>query len=250
MSSVDFSNIISQDGVFNYMKAGIKDLENNNIQAPLFPTNYDTTLDNYYNAFLNQGNQNTVVLSDQAKVAEILNIENERLQEKKKNVDIAYSSRMRAAMLNENYRLRYTEYTKIIILFVITLVVIGGLIMFKKSFSFVPPFLIDFFIIVIGTLSLITGIYIYLGILARDKIYFNEIVLPPPPKKLPTLNPSATVNNNNKNSEFLMYGMCVGADCCTDPNLTYDANKARCVPRTSVATYDGNYNTPTPTGSM
>jgi hypothetical protein len=118
MSTVDFSNIISQDGVFNYMKAGIKDLENNNIQAPLFPTNYDTTLDNYYNAFLNQGNQNTVVLSDQAKVAEILNIENERLQEKKKNVDIAYSSRMRAAMLNENYRLRYTEYTKIIILFV------------------------------------------------------------------------------------------------------------------------------------
>ena len=220
------------DGLFKIQKAMLEDLKNNNAGSALDIKTYAEQLDMYNAAFQSANQNSNVVLKDQQDVQAILDSELNRLKQKKTNVDEAIEGRYRGTLLNENYRLRYMEYTKILIIFVVSLISVIILINFRSYLPFIPDFIIDFVIIIISSVSIITCFYIYMGILSRDKIYFNELALSPPT----TVTPSNIIGTGKQRNQTLYQYLggainmntCIGSDCCDDINTFYNTTSGKC----------------------
>ena len=98
----------------------------------------DSDIGNLYNG-LNSTTLNTNdVLIKQKEMINIVNSEQKRLNEKKQSVDNALEGQQRLITLNNSYRLRYADYTKMIIIFTIcsffiNIISITNIITFKKK---------------------------------------------------------------------------------------------------------------------
>ena len=66
-----------------------------------------------------------LILGQQRAMSDIVTTENNRLVDKQRNVENAYSSQQRAVYLNNNLQKKYNAYTKIIIV-----IFIGALVLF------------------------------------------------------------------------------------------------------------------------
>jgi ABC-type multidrug transport system fused ATPase/permease subunit len=208
-----------------------------------------TTFDNINKAFENTSNTNAGILTDQDKVIDLVNQEYYRLYQKKKYVDDAVYGQERAALLNDSYRLKYIEYTKMLIAFVIVLVIIIALYQFKTVF---PPFVIDLSVFVLCTLLLFYCYFVYTNLAARDPLNFNEINLIPPARLSPhqaNLNKASGSAQNITNlfsNELNGLGECLGPACCADGTY-FDPTSTQCLPGTAPPT-TASPTTSAPTG--
>ena len=73
----------------------------------------------------------------------IIDDEKQRLNEKKQNVDNALSGQQRLITMNNSYRLRYTEYTKMIVIITIFFFSIALVSLAKKYIPFFQRHFID-----------------------------------------------------------------------------------------------------------
>jgi hypothetical protein len=96
----------------------------------------DSDAENLYNG-LNSTTLNTNdVLIKQTEMINIVNNEQRRLNEKKQSVDNALEGQKRLITLNNSYRLRYAEYTKMIIIITILLSIFILVSLAKKYIPF------------------------------------------------------------------------------------------------------------------
>jgi hypothetical protein len=192
------------------------------------------------------------VLTDQDRIIDLVNQEYSRLIQKKKSVDDAYYGLERASLLNDSYRKKYVEYTKILVAFVITMVLILAIYQFKDSIlTFIPSFLIDFLVFVICTLSLFYCYFVYVGIRNRDSVYFDELgqddpnLLSPSQFQANQAAANAALESGNQFNLFASGLDCVGPDCCADGTyFDFSNGKARCLPGVAPTT------SPSPTTSI
>ena len=75
----------------------------------------------------------TAVLDHQSQMNTIIQAENDRLNEKKKNVDDALFAQQRVIAFNDSYRKKYRSQIDILIIVVIALLLYLGLLLLEKN---------------------------------------------------------------------------------------------------------------------
>ena len=183
------------------------------------------------NSYSNIDSSYGIVLQNQNTLANIINAEQDRLEEKKELVDTSIFEQKRAQSLNESYRQKYNYYIYIIVAIImlfVSFIVIGEV---SKTITFIPSVVYDLLYIVSIT---IVGFFIYftmLDIARRDHMDFSKINVNPP-KEL-----SADELEKQRDSNYggvdMMPKFCVGSDCC-NPNddikpTIWDFETGRCV---------------------
>ena len=204
--------------------------------APLVATYVHELQDQMRNVAKSYEQANTsssAVLTQQQQMVNIINAEQQRLMEKKNQIDQASMQEQRIALLNNSYRLRYAQYTKIMIVFIIGLAIHIVLRLLSGFFEQIPTFITVLLhianIVICGAII----IRLYADIQMRDQINFNQIVLPPPIFDVSGAGTPASANFDN-----LWGGFCYGQECC-GPNTVWNSDTSVCdvvVPPTQAVT--------------
>ena len=151
------------------------------------------------------------------------------MQSQKSIAESALIGQQRVMMLNDGSTKRTAQYTKIIIVIVISLVASLILTTIGGYLTFIPSFVFDIAQIGIIAFAIIYGFLLYQDAQNRDNINFDEI-------KTPTVTvPSQTDISNNlaraKDSGNLLdtinLGTCIGFDCCS-PGTHWDQGNSVC----------------------
>jgi hypothetical protein len=190
-------------------------LDNISKQLTGHATNINTNLGNLQNI---SDAQNTMYT--------IATLENQRLQDKKRNIDDALQGQNRMISLNDSYVKKYAKYNQIVMVVVLVILAILGAILLPTYLPFIPSFIGDLIIILAVAIGGITIFMIYLGIQARDPLYFDKLNIPGPTIK--DLSDNALDMSLNSIQTGLLGGLCIGQDCCTDP-AQFINSKGKCV---------------------
>ena len=182
-----------------------------------------TTSQTYKDANTSSG----AVLSEQEKVIDILNNEQERLDEKQQIIDNAVTLEERKDMFTNDQRLRYTDYTKMMIVIIICLCIHIGLRMLTGSYGETMGQGSQVGITLLHVVNIVGGgifiIYLYLNMQSRSEINFNRLYIPPPnPDDFITIDQEPNYDNI-----FSSLGFCHGESCC-GPNTTYNETTKLC----------------------
>ena len=231
-------SITDLNGIFNVQQALLNDIStqlsnknnievNNNLYNEVLQMQPD--LDNYNASFQKANQSSAQVLERQNDVMHILDNELNRLSAKQQNVDNALEGKRRGSFLNDNYRERYSHYTKIVFIFILTLVIVY-LLNSSKDFIPLPTFVINFIIVIIIVIAVTLCYYNFMTILVRDKIYFDELNLSPPDvttKEDPTV-PGKIEDISYSKVSVPGFGLCIDSDCCSTGTV-WDADTYSCI---------------------
>lgn len=180
-------------------------------------------------AIRNKDESVSAVLTKQKQVNNILQSELDRLATKKDQLDEAQKGQMRVLMMNESYRKRQAEYTKLIIavVFVFALVIVMRYV--REIFNILPDALYTLIHILLFAGLIIYSFIIYINVSSREKINFDRLDIPGPKTE-------STADYDKRNSDAIKSGdllgvsdsnLCKGAACCSE-NQTFEDNK--CTP--------------------
>ena len=155
------------------------------------------------------------ILTKQQEVDKIVSDENERLNDVKQTVDDVLIGEKRNIQLNETYRLRQQQYTKIKIIISFALLLCVLFTLLGKYIPVIPSVIITIIIIITMTTSIIWCITIYSAVLRRDKINYNELDIDN------TTYPSTSEANEQQRRAMLQGDLlnasgnvCSGPACC------------------------------------
>lgn len=183
------------------------------------------------------------ILIKQKEMINIVNTEQSRINEKKQNVDNALQGQHRLITLNNSYRLRYADYTKIIIIITICLSIFILVSLAKKYIPFFPESLYNVIIILLFPIGIISIYYKYAEIISHNKLYYDQLELPPPNmlSKEDQLKEKVSYKTNILKSGNLLGDLegCVGAQCCSE-NTMWDSGNSVCIvsPKSGFTTID------------
>jgi hypothetical protein len=233
------SPVFDLTGIYDVQRSYVTDLCGGDLELSDKVVALQNQLNTMNHDYQTAGVTTNNLLTDQYQVQNIVDTEYNRLLAKKQNIDDALIGQQRAVLLNESYRLRYVQYTKILILFITALVISFVAFQLKNSWlSFVPSFLFDFIIFLVWLAVVMLSYFIYSDIQRRDHINFNELSLPPP-----VINSSedlAAKQNKAAQSGDLLGSIgapCVGEACCDSSNNFWDPTLGKCT-TTVIATAD------------
>jgi F0F1-type ATP synthase assembly protein I len=219
--------------VFNIQKNYITDLSNSypNVNNAPEIVGYVADLQGQMAKLAKQyhdaNTSSTAVLDQQTQMINIVDAEQQRLNAKKALIDQAEFQESREVLLNNTYRQKYGEYTKIVIVIVISLLIFVLIRYLTTIFASVPSGLVVLLHIgnVVGALIIIT--YIYAKLYSRDSINFDEIRLPPPITNS-TNAPTSTTSTQKTNQKSLFSDFCLGDSCCADGTI-WDPIQGKCI---------------------
>ena len=169
------------------------------------------------------------ILTEQNNMIDIVKTEQERIEQKKDLIDDAVMQQKRKALLTESNKLRNAEYTKIILILVVWIVIHILLIAAYKYFFEDPVPSSVFTLFALAHLFnfaiwSIVAFYIYINIQSRSQINFNHLDLPPPTI---TSTSSAPATEDYSNL-FKDLGLCYAEGCC-GPNTKWDKQSGECM---------------------
>jgi hypothetical protein len=194
-------------------------------------------LDSLHTNFANANVSTSQALDHQTQMMDIVDTEKKRLLMKKQNIDNALETKQRTAILNESYRQRYADYTRMIILFIVFLVLWLGVYIAGNYFPIIPSFVINILMIIIITAGIFTFYFAYLDIAKRDNMYYDQINLDGPTILTPDQIAKKTkeqADAGNLLGSLILAG-CIGNDCCSTGTI-WDASNSVCVIKTDTTT--------------
>lgn len=166
-------------------------------------------------SYVDANTSGAAVLDQQNKMIEIVDAEHQRLLQKKYLMDQAASQQDRIALLNNSYRLRYAQYTKIVIVIIIGLCIHIVLRLIGSYFTQVPTLPLVLLHIVNIVVCLIIVTYIYADAQMRDQIDFNQLNIPPPNTTgTPAVSSSPSTGNFWEILAFVMGNLVVDRILC------------------------------------
>ena len=169
------------------------------------------------------------VLTEQNDMIDIIKTEQERIEQKKSLIDDAVMEQKRKALLTESNKLRNAEFTKIILVLVVCIVIHILLIVAYKYFFEDPVPSNVFTLFALAHLCnfaiwTIVAFNMYINIQSRSQINFNELNLPPPALS----NTSSAPATEDYNNLFKDLGLCYAEGCC-GPNTKWDKQSGECL---------------------
>lgn len=217
-------------------------------------TQVDSNLSSLKTSYDNANISANDILTKQQEVDQIVSDENNRLNDVKQTVEDVLTGEKRNIQLNETYRLRQQQYTKmkIIISFALLLCVLFTLL--GKYIPVIPSAIITILIIITMTSSIIWCISIYTAVLRRDKNNYNELDIDN------TTYPSTSEASEQQRRAMLqgdligsMGHRCTGEECCNpkpvDDTSTngqwtkWDETQQKCLPDEGFTTIQSRFTT-------
>lgn len=223
IGNFDLSSVfhVQQD----YVNDITTDNANNAPEIVEFVNNVQTKLGTLSNQFKSANSSSQSVLAHQQDMLDIVNAEKLRLEQKKQLIDSADLQQKHVMLLNDTYRKKYMEYTKIVIVVVIG-VFFHVLIRMLSDYLQIPEVVYIVFHIVNILLCSIAITTIYANIQSRSNINFDKIEIPPP-----KTGPAAASSSSSSNKPRDLFGsFCLGEECCdTNNGVVWDDTLQMCV---------------------
>lgn len=187
---------------------------------------------------------NVTMLQD---ISGIVTNENKRLEDKKQNIDAAYSNQERIILLNKTYGDRMQQYTFISIVLAVSFILVAVLLYLQKNFEIVPSSVYDLVIALLVGGSLLYSYNLYNNVLLRDKLDFSKVSPESPalitPAQLAKDKDAAVASGNITGAIVTAttgLGTCVGSACCAD-GKTYNMVSNKCEAFTTLEQAHSEY---------
>jgi len=220
-------------GVFKVQDKYITDLGNSypNVNNAPQIVGYVADLQNQMTSLAQQyqaaNTSSNAILDHQNQMIGIVDAEQQRLNEKKALIEQAKFQQQREALLNNSYRLKYAEYTKIVIVIIAALLVFLLIQFLSNTFAYVPSGIVILLHIANLLVAFSIIIYIYAVIYSRDKVNFNELNLPAPlTDGSGVFVPAA--QDSSGSSFWGSLGLCYEQSCCGQ-GTAWDPNSMMCL---------------------
>jgi hypothetical protein len=223
-------------GLFQIQKNYLTGINTNDPDLANKVKTIQQNLDKLNTSFASANISSSKILERQSDIANIIGTEFNRLNMKEQNINAALDGKKRIVLLNESYRQRYIQYTKMIIIIVLTIFAFILIVFAGRYFTIIPSLLINILCIIIIAIGLINCYIIYGVINSRDRLNFNELNLPSPvvltPQQIAEQQQRQGKNGNLLDSINLNY--CVGNNCCSDGTV-WDSSNGVCVIGTDLS---------------
>jgi len=183
----------------------------------------------------------------QSQTAAISIVENELNQAKERLdvLEVEKNNKIRLVEINDYYSDRYAEHSKLMKIFVITLIPIIILAILKNK-DILPNSIFVTLLVIICFISLYYCWNIYTSIIMRDNMNYQEYNWSFNPNAVSSASSSTTTSSDPwLSSSSSTSNTCVGQECCAD-GLTWDASLNQCTSTFSDMTSGAvSYNTGT-----
>lgn len=243
------NNYVDLTGTVDVQQNLLDDLQNKPVSDTSVAgdlTQLQANLGNLYANFSRASGTSAAVLDHQNEMDNIVKTEKQRLDNKKQFVDQALVSQQRALQLNDSYRQKYSYYTRLTMFIVLFLIIFIALNMLSKSLPFIPSLVFDILYFFLFLTMVFVIYFVYLDIVWRDNMNFNELGFTPPRTDSPE-EIQRKIAESSKVGDLLgtlnVVG-CVGQSCC-NPNYTkWDPGNAMCtgIDAQGFTTMDIEYN--------
>jgi len=210
----------------NYLVDLSQNYYNKAIDVAINVNNLQKNLIDVSNSYSSADQSSTSILTDQSKVMNIINDEQKRLNQKQQLVAQMEQENKRKVLLNDTYRKKKVQYSKIMIVIIIAMVVFI-VIAFIGKFTAIPEGFLSLLYIVDIAFALIICFNLYSDATMRDYINYDEIYIPPPP-----VDSSGTlISSGNVPSLWssMKFG-CYESACCADGTVFDDKLKVCVLP--------------------
>ena len=178
---------------------------------------FDFNLDQIYGSIKDKDSRLNATLTKQSQVNQLLNDEIERLEKKETQIEDAQAGQKRVLMLNESYRMRQAEYTKLIIASVFVFAIVILIKYTRAFFDVLPDAVYTLIHIILFSALIIYAMLIYVNVSSREKTNFNRLDIP-----TPDVVKSAEDKRRQKRKDAgYLTGisdseLCRGAACCNE----------------------------------
>lgn len=199
--------------LFNTMKFQLSGIGSGN-------SGFDISLNNIYNSIAGQDSKLNAALTKQQQVNDLLTNEITRLETKENQIKQAQDGQKRVLMLNESYRMRQAEYTKLIIASVFVFAIVILIKYTRAFFDVLPDAVYTLIHIILFSALIIYAMLIYVNVSSREKTNFNRLDIP-----TPDVVKSAEDKRRQKRKDAgYLTGisdseLCRGAACCSDGQI-------------------------------
>ena len=167
-----------------------------------------------------------VLLGQQRAMNDIVNTENNRLVDKKRNIEDAYSSQQRAVYLNNNLQKKYNAYNKILIVVFIGALVLFILGLLAPYLTFLPPFFVPIKYIGVISTVVIYSLVIYWDIRKHDPLNYDKLYLKPLPSTDSSGEEDTSGNDESDSSSNEL--SCNNESCCAE-GTTWSNITGQCI---------------------
>ena len=208
--------MVDNSMLFNTMKFQLSGTESSD-------NDYNFSLDNILDSIGDQDSKLTATLTKQSQVNGLLQAEIDRLNEKDDQIDQAQAGQKRVLMLNESYRMRQAEYTKLIIASVFVFAIVILIKYTRTFFNVLPDAVYTLIHILLFSGLIIYAMVIYMNVSSREKTNFNRLDIPTPDVVLSDEDKRA--NKRRQRGDLMGLNnsdLCRGAACCSDGQIFTD----------------------------
>jgi hypothetical protein len=178
------------------------------------------------------------ILLRQNEMKGIVDAENERIQKNIKTTETNLLTKNRKMKFVENKRQRSEQYNRILYVFIICLSLIIIAIIGFQYFPFLPDFILQIFVVIVGSFGLIKIFNIYRELQTRSHLDYNELKLDGPnimsSEEVAKKQQAAAKSGDLLGS--IDIGGCRGAECCdTENDVIWSESSRKCVPKPTTA---------------
>jgi len=167
-------------------------------------------------------------------ISAIVHKEQYRIDQKNIGIKNSLDSQNRLIFLNQSYASRMKEYSFMIMIIALTIVIIVFILIFK---NYLPSTLVNIMVLIVGAVGGIWALAIYIGIRNRDNVDFDKVYSTPPADIDNSGNVYVNSLTNKSYYDNLLYlnTVCSGNACCGS-NTVYDYSLGQCIkqPFTSI----------------
>jgi hypothetical protein len=218
-------------GLFHIQQNYLAGLSINDASFNTKITNLQSNLSTLNGAYGGAIQSSSAVLAKQSEMSNLVDIEKQRLELKKQNIDNALVVKNRSVQLNDTYRMRQAQYLRIKVAFVSVLAIVIGITLLNRRYPIVPQTVISLIIIIVIFVGILYSIFVYSSIVSRSLMNYNELDLAGP--SAPTAadviaNQVAAGKAGDLLGTINVLG-CSGAECC-DTGTIWNNVLSKCVP--------------------
>lgn len=175
--------------------------------------------------------KNKRLLLNQKEMKNLVENENARIQTNIRRVEDNLTTKKRMVNFNENIRLRTEQYNQIMYTFVFTVVLLIAINYLNSMLPFLPLFISQGLIAIVGAAGVIKIYMIYTNMQARSRMNYNELDLEKPVVETPEqiAQKIAAATRRGSLLDSIDIGGCMGAACCdSSNNIVWNTTTRKC----------------------
>ena len=185
-------------------------------------------LNKLYNDFISSGASANGLIERQKDMLNIVNNEEERLNQKKADIDNAMVGKQRAVQLNNSYRQKYHSLMKIVLVIIVTLLLFILVTFLSAKYTFIPSFVFEIISIFIISFGIFIIYFMTLNVIRRSPTYFDQLYLQSPNTGGNTITSRGLPPNLQDLLGGANFSQCIGSSCC-DVGTHWDTGNVRCI---------------------